>query len=142
MTSAEPRRSVHRFEEHTGEVQLAIEAASLASLFEEAGRALAALMLDDPSLGAPGAPKLVVVAARDREALLVAWLNELIFHADTEHRVATDFAIEEVSDVRLRAVVRAVEPPHLRTAVKAATFHRLRITEDDRGYAATIVLDV
>jgi SHS2 domain-containing protein len=133
----------HAFEEHTGEVRLRLRSTALPALFEEAARALAELMLDRPSGNAPGPPERVVVQAPDREALLAAWIDELVFLSETHKLVWVDARVERITDKELCAVVRGVEPAALRTAVKAATLHDLRIHGSDAGpLEATLVLDV
>lgn len=132
----------HSFEDHTGEVRLRLEAPTLAALFEEAALGLAELMLEAPS-GADEEPEQsVTVEARDCEALLVAWLNELVFLSETRGRVYTEARVHSVSDTRLEASVRGVFTETLRTAVKAATLHGLRVEQSARGFTATVVLDV
>ena len=132
----------HVFEDHTSEVRLRLHAPTLASLFEEAARALAELMLEEAET--PAVPQEVTVAlhARDREALLSDWLNELVFLSETRRCVYTDAQVLRVSDTSLEAVVRGVPPRVLRTAVKAATLHDLSVRELPGGYTATVVLDV
>jgi SHS2 domain-containing protein len=133
----------HLFEEHTGEVRLRLRAPSLPALFEEAARALAELMLDRPSEGTPGLPQRVFVHARDREALLAAWIDELIFLSETRKLVWVDPNVERLTDTALEAVVRGIAPAALRTTVKAATLHDLVVRERQRGdLEATLVLDV
>ncbi len=136
-----PGGASHVFEEHTGEVQLRIEAADLRELFAEAGRALAELMVDRLP-GELDTTEAVAVSALDREGLLVEWLNEIVFRSETRKKVYTRFEIQELSDKELRATIRGAAATELRTAVKAATMHRLRILERPGGYTATVVLDV
>lgn len=132
----------HEFEEHTGEVQVLLEAPTLQELFVEAGRALAGLMATEPPASVRPPGERIALQAPDREALLVDWLNELIFLSETRKQVFTELSIEELSDTSLRAVVRGGEPPALRTPVKAATFHGLRIAGGPGAYSARLVLDV
>ena len=132
----------HRFVEHTSEVELHLEAATLAALFAEAGRAVAELMLGEGALGPQTVIEEVVVDAPDRAALLAAWIDELVFRAETRHAVFTDFLIHDVDDRALRAQIRGVAEPVVKTAVKAATFHDLRVVEVDGRFQATVVLDV
>lgn len=128
--------------DHTSEVQLEVGAESLAGLAAEAGRALGLLMLR----GAPPAPegpsRLLEVTSVDREALLVDWLNEILFVAETEGWVAVDFDVLEASPTRLAVNARGVsveEPPSL---VKAATFHGLRVVEQAGGLQAGLQAEV
>jgi SHS2 domain-containing protein len=137
----------HSFEDHTSEVQLCVSAETLAAVFEEAGHALAELMLDGPPGAAPGAAEEVHLVAPDRAALLVHWLNELIYLSETRKQVYVDFDVDSVTDTALHATVRGVFPDVLRTAVKAATLHDVvfRKSASANGscsYLAKVVLDV
>jgi SHS2 domain-containing protein len=137
-------QALHRFESHTAEVQVRIEATGLPGLFAEAGRALADIMLGEGHPEAPPEAEVehVTVEAADAEALLVDWLNELIYRADAHKKVYTDFVVERCSERELRARIRGLVPEVLKTAVKAATFHGLEIREHAGGLAASVVLDV
>jgi SHS2 domain-containing protein len=136
----------HEFEEHTGEARLRLRAASLPALFEEAARALADLMSEHP--GEPeGEPVRVEVRASDREALLAAWIDELVFLSETHKRVWTEACIhhltDRITDTELEAAVRGAVPSALRTQVKAATLHDLRVVQiRPDEFEATMVLDV
>jgi SHS2 domain-containing protein len=141
LTEAMPTAR-HRFVEHTGELELCIEAKDLASLLEEAARALAEIMAEDAGGAPTHPPEHVELAASDREALLVDWLNELVYRADVEKCVYRDVHVERANDRHLEATVRGREPTSPRTAVKAATWHRLRVRDTDAGLEATVVLDV
>jgi len=131
----------HWFAEHTGELEIGLAADSLAELFAEAGRALAEVMAGAQP-PASGAEQRVSLRARDREALLVAWLDELLFLAERDKKVYGDIRIERVTGEALTATVRGAPVTELRTQVKAATFHDLRIVEGADGLAATVILDV
>jgi SHS2 domain-containing protein len=81
----------HRFEDHTGEVQLHIRADSLAEIYREAARAVAQLLLNAVPAPPADAPVVVVeLDARDPATLLVDWVNELIFRTEVEHTVFTE----------------------------------------------------
>ncbi|MHB8874333.1 MAG: archease [Myxococcaceae bacterium] len=141
MSGAQDASPSHIFEEHTGEVQVRIEAATLPELFAEAGRALAELLTDSPRPPS-GSAEEVTVQAADRDALLVEWLDELIFRSETRRKVYGGISVVRASDTELVALIRGSEPERLKTAVKAATFHNLRIAEHAGRLSATVVLDV
>ena len=140
----------HRFAEHTGEVELCIQADSLPEVFAEAGRAMARLMLNQLPSPPEGAPASEVgLEARDLATLLVDWLNELIFRTEVERTVFTEFdvSVQDCVPARLTASLRGVADPPLAGQVKAATLHLARLeraqgTGLDAGYQANIVLDV
>lgn len=131
----------HAFEQHTGEVKVRLDAANIAELFAEAARALCDL-LGVARDEAPGAWQQVSLTGRDREALLVAWLNELVARTEIDHALYRDVAIDDVTATRLDARIRGVPFRETRTAVKAATLHGLRIASGPDGASATLVLDV
>jgi SHS2 domain-containing protein len=125
--------------EHTAELQLRIEAASEQDVFLDALAALAELVDD----GTPGPPARndVELSETDRAALLVAWLEELVFLADTEAFVPERADTLELEPSGLRATIagRTDRPVPL---VKAVTYHGLELTQQDGRWVATVVLDV
>ncbi len=88
----------------------------------------------------------LTVEAADREALLVAWLNELLYVHEVEKFVAADFAIKELTDTRLQAEVWGERMDRVRHPlighVKAATYHLLHVRPSDGGWEAQVILDV
>lgn len=131
----------HAFEQHTGEVKVRIDAASHAELFAEAARALADL-LGVATDETPSEWQRVTVSGRDHEALLVAWLNELVARVEIDHLLYRDVAIDDLTSTRLVGRIRGVPFRETRTAVKAATMHGLQFTTGPRGTSATVILDV
>jgi SHS2 domain-containing protein len=147
---------VYRWVDHTAELELQLEAATEEGIFAEALAALGEL-LGERSSGAPGDPARheVSASAPDRPTLLAEWLSELVFLAETEQFVphqVDSLSIERSShteprDVRAHRAVdleatvsgRRASPPHL---VKAVTYHRLEMHEQDETWRARVVLDV
>jgi SHS2 domain-containing protein len=133
----------HTFEDHTSELRLRVEAPTLVELFAEAGRALALLEHGNGPLPEPeGEAQPVSIRSRDRAALLVDWLNELIFRTEVEGKIFTDFRFERLTDRDLEAWIRGARAAPARTLVKAATLHNLTVMESSHGAFATVVLDV
>jgi SHS2 domain-containing protein len=124
--------------EHTGELEVEIEAPTEQGVFEDGFEAMRELL---GSAGdEPARSREVSIAAPDHAALLAEWLAELAFIAESEGLVPERLAGLELDD-GLRAVVEGSEgnPPHL---VKAATYHRLALERSENGWRATVVLDV
>lgn len=130
--------------EHPGEVRLRLRASSFGELAATAGRALAELELKrvPPTAAAADVWREVTVAGRDRAALLVNWLNELIYLAETERWVGTEFALVRETPTGLAMRVKGITVDRAPSQVKAATFHGLRIAASDTGVQAEVVLDV
>lgn len=136
------RRSSHELLPHTAEVLVRLRAPDLGGLAAEAGRALAELQLGGTPPPARGAWRDVVVQAGDPGALLVDWLNELIFLAETERWVATEFEPKQGGEGELRIGARGVRVDPAPSLVKAATHHGLEVRARDDGLEAEVVLDV
>jgi SHS2 domain-containing protein len=127
---------------HTAEVKLRVRAPSLGELAAEAGRALGALELGTTPPLAGGPWRQLEIRAPDREALLVEWLNELIYLAETERWVGVEFEVRGAEDMVLSMRARGMvvdEPP---ARVKADTFHGLKIKATQQGLEADVVFDV
>jgi SHS2 domain-containing protein len=125
--------------EHTGELEVEIEAPTEQGVFEDGFEAMRELL---GSAGdEPARSREVSIAAPDHAALLAEWLAELAFIAESEGLVPERLAGLELAEDGLRAVVEGSEgaPPHL---VKAATYHRLALERREGGWRATVVLDV
>jgi len=132
----------YRWMDHTLEVQLEVEAESSAGLATEAGRALGLLMLRGEPAAVSGPARRLEVSAVDRDALLVNWLNEILFVAETEQWVPVEFEGEESSSTHLRIAARGVQVQEPPSSVKAATFHGLRVEEHDGRFRAEVIFDV
>jgi SHS2 domain-containing protein len=89
-----------------------------------------------------GPPRTLEVESADREALMVDWLNEILFVAEVDLWVPVEFEIGEASPTRLRAKARGVPVENPPSNVKAATFHGLRVEEEDGGLQAEVIFDV
>lgn len=129
----------YRWVEHTGELELEIEAPTEEGVFADALKALAELLADDGR--SARLTRDVEVAGRERAVLLVDWLDELVYLAETESLVPEEAVLIELSDRGLVASVRCHhgDPRHL---VKGATYHRLVFEPTRRGFRAGVVLDV
>jgi SHS2 domain-containing protein len=132
----------HEIVDHTSEVQLRLRAGTLGELLAEAGRALATLQLGGGAGPASGPWREIEVSSPDRASLLADWLNELVFLAETEQWVATEFDLEMTDERSVRARVRGIEVERVAGLVKAATLHGLRVEAAAGGWEGEVILDV
>jgi SHS2 domain-containing protein len=133
---------MYRWIDHTSELELRVEAASDSAVLQDATSALAELLRgDEKAAEGEAVTREVTVDADDRAQLLAAWLDELVFLAETEAVIPESVSFETLDERGLRAQVvgRRGEPPHL---VKAVTYHRLTFDRTGSGWTATVVLDV
>jgi protein archease len=132
----------HELREHTGEIVLRVRAPSLNGLFVEAARGLAELSLGRQQARPAGGPRTFSLEARDPAALLVDWLNELIYLAETERWVALEFEEVEATSTTLRLQARGATLDRAPSLVKAATLHGLHLVRENGSVQADVVLDV
>ena len=130
---------MYEWVEHTGEVELHVEAESHEDVFREALAAFAELVSRDDR--GERVEHEVTAQAQDDAALLAEWLGELIFLAETEDFVPERLERLEFDGARLRAVVAGHRgrPAHL---VKAVTYHGLEFARSAGAWRAKVVLDV
>ena len=127
---------------HTADVALEVWAPDLPELLAQAGRGLFSLATEI----APGAKaedhREVRLSAPDDESLLVDWLNELLalYDENGEAYLTFDVALTGPHDVVAR--LGATDAYRARKAVKAATFHDLRVHRDSEGFRTVVVFDV
>jgi protein archease len=134
----------HRWIEHTAELELELEAADEAAVFEEAMVALLELWEEHGGLEGAGGPahtREVALEAPERTALLADWIEELAFVGETKGMIPTRLSRFELHETGLTA---AIEGPEGRTPpiVKAVTYHRLEFARDGDRWRARAVLDV
>jgi SHS2 domain-containing protein len=130
--------------EHTADVGVESTGDTCEEAFEAAARGVATLL--GAWVSGEGKDRDVLIEAADREALLVGWLDEILFLHDSQNVVFGGFQVHEIGDGELRATIRAA-PTGSRevegTAIKAATFHRLRVARQEDGtWHARVYLDV
>lgn len=133
----------YRWVEHTGELELEIDAATEEDTLRDAVAALHELLGSQDESGRPGEALVldVSLSAPDRAGLLADWLSELVFLAETEGFVPEAVRSIEMKGLRVVAEVEGHRgrPRHL---VKAVTLHRLAFEPAQEGWRATVVLDV
>ena len=130
--------------EHTADAGVIARGADMKEAFANAAKGLFSLIteLDDV---AEVVHRDIAVAAPDRESLLVAWLNELIYLFDTENILLKRFDINRLDNTSLKArgygekVARGRHK--LKLGVKATTYHMLKIDENN-GVSVQVLFDI
>jgi len=131
--------------EHTADIGLIARGRTVEELFVHAAEGLIDLMVDPGGLR-DGVHVQVAVSAPDREALLVAWLNELLYLVDAQGFLPSRYRIAGITHTDLAADLfgETIDPDRhtLRRLVKAATYHGLRIATTDGEWEARVIVDL
>jgi len=130
----------HRELEHTADWALEVWAPDLAALLAEAARGMYRLMgvvlADGPRQG-----RRIELAGADRESLLVDFLAELLYLAESEGLAFDVFEIE-AEEERIAASLEGAPMRSHAKDIKAVTYHHLEVRDTARGVDTRIVFDV
>ncbi len=130
--------------EHTADLGIQAWGAAEPEAFEEAARALAEIM--GVWLPGHGTRRVVRASAGDLAAVLVAFLNELLWLHETGSVGFAEVDVIAVSDTSIVAEVEVLplpEGPPDGIAVKAATYHQLAVDRrPGEGVQLRVFLDV
>jgi protein archease len=129
---------------HQADVGVEGHGRTLAQAFEQAALALTAAVTTEKI--ADEVAIEVTCEARDRELLLVEWLNAIIYEMATRNMLFSRFQVE-IDGNRLRGTLwgEPVDPPRHQPATepKGATFTELSVSRDEHGmWSARCVVDV
>ncbi len=132
------------FEEvdHTADRALVVRGRSLEELFRNAACGMNRLLGFRPEPRGERQTRRIDLEAIDPESLLVSWLSELAYFAETESLGFERFEFERFSPTALSAVGFGRKAAEMEKAVKAVTYHNLAIRREGGQYSATIVFDV
>jgi SHS2 domain-containing protein len=131
--------------EHTADTGFRVRAAALPELFSAAVAALVSTAIESSDVRAES-PVPVAIEAADLPELLVALLNEVLFHLDARGFATARVDFTRLNENGLRATLwgeprdPARHPPRL--VVKAVTFHLLEVSRTPEGWQAQVVLDI
>jgi SHS2 domain-containing protein len=128
--------------DHTADWSLRVYGPDLAALFEQAALGMAGLLVGDLAMVDDGVERPFTFEEYDTETLLVEWLSELAYWAETERLIFTQFHFEAIDETSLQVTARGGHAIELQKHIKAVTFHNLAITPTTTGLETTIVFDV
>jgi SHS2 domain-containing protein len=130
------------FEEiqHTADWSLHVWANDLPSLFVESAQGMNWLAGARQAQG-PKVKREYEFEAADAESLLVSFLTELVYAQEQENLMFELFDVE-FSGNRIHVNMEGAHTEYLGKAIKAVTYHNLKIVKTENGFETTIVFDV
>jgi len=142
--SSDPRGGYETFE-HTADVGLRVWATDMRGLLEHAAAGVIGVMFEPGRVRV--ADELQVAAlGNDAEELLVAWLEEVLFAFEGRRFAPAAARVDRLEAGRAQGVLlgEPYDPARheVRQAVKAVTYHALKVERTARGLEVRIVLDV
>ncbi len=132
------------FEEvpHTADWSARVWAQDLPALFAESARAMNSLAGMVIAIS-PRLKRTFETEAPDAESLLVAFLSELVYYQEQENLAFDVFEVEvKIEGSRLKVEMEGGQITSTGKAIKAVTYHNLKIEKTKRGLETIIVFDV
>lgn len=131
--------------DHTADIAIKAYGSTLKELFQNAALGMFNIIADLEGIR-PSTEIEIKAEGIDREELLVAWLEELLYNFYTKNIIFSEFNITELTDTDLSAKVKGrfvgENRNRLKTEIKAATRHELKINKTGEKYEVQVVFDV
>lgn len=129
----------------SGDVGIRAKGAELKEVFRDAAIGMYSLITDIDSVEVKKDIR-IALESHSLEGLLVAWLNELIFHFDAYFFIGKIIVINELTQNRIDAVVEGedfdMERHERKLLIKAATYHNLVFENKDGFWQADVIFDI
>jgi SHS2 domain-containing protein len=130
--------------EHESDIGVRGFGGNIEEAFANAALAMYSVMVRIDSVK-PLEKRLVTASTPDRELLLVEWLNALLALSDIDRMVFSKFDVK-IEGASLDGIAWGEKLDRLRhepnVEVKGATYHLLRVREENGRYVAQCVVDV
>lgn len=127
--------------EHTADWALQVTGADLADLFRHAAQGMLSLMRVR-TVPAPARDHELDLAAADRESLLVAFLEDILYLLDASNLAPTAIEFRSLDERSLEARLTCLPVQEIEKEIKAVTFHNLAIKTTAAGFETVLVFDV
>jgi SHS2 domain-containing protein len=135
----------YRSIDHTADLGTYIYADTPEAIFVNAAYAMTAMMLERPPSKADQRES-IDLEAMDRPALLVEFLNELLYRFQVKGLAVVDVQIHRLTDTKIKADIGLAlldaDRHGLKIEIKAATYHQLEILSRNNGFRAKVIFDV
>lgn len=133
------------FEEvaHTADLEIKVWGQDLNSLFAASAEGMFHLSgIEEYEKGFSAIREEISLDAMDYEGLLILFLEELLYRLTEDYML---FDIDQITikdNFSLKAKLRGTQVKTYLRDIKAVTYHRLNIREDENGYTVNIVFDI
>lgn len=143
------RTGKFEFLEHTADVYIAAHGTTLEEAYENAALAMFEVITDIDKVS-PNDEDSVEVEAEDEYALLYSWLEALLVKFETTNMLYSKFKISNIEETsgefRIKATVWGekfnAEKHTQKVAVKAVTYHRMKIIKEIGKVTLEFILDI
>lgn len=133
---------------HPADVRFRAYGKTLEEAFEQAASAMFHVIIDDAALN-PERSLDVKLESKGLENLLYDYLSELLYLFEVEETVFGQFKVDSIEKTNGSYILHGqasgeridIERHSFETEVKAVTYHQLKITKEEGGYSAHVIVD-
>lgn len=140
------KENFYEFLEHTADLGIKVRARNLREIFKNTAKALFEIIAERISDKRPKKINKIQIKqnADNLEELFINWLNELLSLSAVKRLVFFDFKIKKLRQNCLEAEVigEDIKNYKVKTEIKAATYHQLKIEKKNNFYFAEVIFDV
>jgi SHS2 domain-containing protein len=135
--------------EHPADIGIEASGKTLKDALEAASIGLSSIMVNTENIDCHE-DRLIELEAIDEEALIIKWLNEILFYFDSESFICKKVSILNLKrdgDVfkitgNLTGERFSSEKHEVKTHVKAVTYHQFELVESGSGVVLRIFFDI
>jgi SHS2 domain-containing protein len=131
--------------EHTADVRIRVYGSSLGELFENAARAMIALITDVDKIN-PLHQIEIKVNGETVDELLVRWLQEILYIHEVKKLVFKNFKLNKIDETHVKGKAFGekinLEKHELYSDIKAVPYHNLKIETINDKLKVDIVFDI
>jgi SHS2 domain-containing protein len=131
--------------EHTADIGLRAEGATICEMFEAAAEALMSIAIETGDVQ-PRSPYPITATGENLGELLVNYLNEVLYWLDGRQVACGRFEVHRLTQEHVDATAwgepRDAQRHPARVVVKGVTYHQLTITQTRGRWVAEVYLDI
>ncbi len=128
--------------EHSGDLRLRVYGKTLEDVYTNAARGMFEVIMEAPISNIPSKEsEEVFVESGDSDALLIDFLNELLYQSDI-HNAVFKVNIMELTKYRVRANITRVSNGPFVLEIKAVTHHKMKIKKIKDGFSTELLFDL
>lgn len=134
---------------HTADIGIEIKAEKIETLFKEAGQWLSAKLvyIAEAEEKREVSKKKIIIQERGLDALLVCFLNEILYFYEVEGMLLLDFDIQKIEENYLELEASGIDlckekELNIQTEVKAATYHQLEVKKEGGSWKVKVFFDL
>jgi len=125
---------------HTADVRLHVEAETLTGLFRDALRGMMEIVKSDQKTNVQRTTRTIALEASNETALLVDFLNEVLFQSHTNKEIYTSITFTKFQEKSLEAELQSASVDEFDEDIKAVTYHEADVKKNKEGKWETVLI--